>query len=99
MMIRSSIRATAGISRSKTLARVSHRISARSTIATGTAKITASRLRPAYHCPRPGHRNESAAAIVGDRRVERLERLGARRAWETVLTTRGVYRRNGPEAV
>ena len=38
------------------------------TTITGRAKMTALRLNPAYHWPRPGQRKERRVASVGDRR-------------------------------
>ena len=86
-MITRNVIAKAGTSRSKTLPNASHIRTSSRTTSTGIAKISASRLRRAYHCPRPGQRNESAAAIVEERPVERLG--ASRRTWLTVDTTPG----------
>ena len=66
---RMKVTATAGTSRSMIACSTplaSQTNSARKTTATGIAKIAASRGRPAYHWPSPGHRNESVAATEGD---------------------------------
>lgn len=43
------------------------RRSTRAMPTTGSAKRAAVRLRPAYHCPRPGHRKDRNPAVYGER--------------------------------